>query len=116
MTQTAEHPTRTRMLFLGEAPLTDGFRLIGFETWADPTTEQVEKVVKELVNKHQNAFVVIDQRVADANIPVVNQVRGEGGHIVITVAPPLNDPEGFRLPIDDRLSTLFGASNLLTKG
>ena len=38
MAPTADHHAHTRMLFLGEAALTDGFRLIGFETWADPGT------------------------------------------------------------------------------
>ena len=41
----------TRMLFLGDAALTDGFRLIGFETWADPNIEQLDQLLGELLDE-----------------------------------------------------------------
>jgi vacuolar-type H+-ATPase subunit F/Vma7 len=111
MTSSSDHLAQTRMIFMGEAPLTDGFRLIGFETIADPPAEQVEKLLRELVNKRQNAFIIIDQRLAEADLPALNRVRAEGGHIVVAVVPPLNRPDSFRLAIDDRLQVMLGASN-----
>lgn len=109
MTQDATRDTaQTRMIFMGEAPLTDGFRLIGFETWADPSVAEVETVVRQLVNRHQSALVVLDQALAEANIPVVNRVRAEGGRIVITAVPPLNAADSFHTLIDERLNALFG--------
>ena len=112
-TNPPEHAARTRLIFMGGAPLTDGFRLIGFETWAEPTAEQVEKVVRELINKRQNALLVIDQDLAASGIPILDQVRKEGGHIVVTMVPPLQRPEHFRLPIDDRLTSMLGAPKLV---
>ena len=103
----------TRLIFMGGAPLTDGFRLIGFETWAAPTTEQVEKIVRELINQRENAFLIIDQELAESGIPMLDRVRQEGGHIVVATVPPLQRPESFRLSIDDRLRAMLGASNLV---
>jgi vacuolar-type H+-ATPase subunit F/Vma7 len=103
---------RTRLIFMGCAPLTDGFRLIGFETWADPPAEEVEKVVRGLINRRQNALLVIDQALATSGVPILDQVRREGGHIVVTMVPPLESPESFHLPIDDRLATMLGVTQL----
>ncbi len=96
------------MLFMGDSALSDGFRLIGFETLADPTPKAVDILVRELVNKRCNAFLVIDQALADADIPILEQVRAEGGHIVIATVPPLNDPGRFHTRIDERLQMMLG--------
>jgi len=98
------------MIFMGETQLADGFRLIGFETWADPSFEEVEKLVREMIVRRQNAFLVIDRRIAEAELPSIQQVRREGGHIVVTPVPPLNQPDSFHLRIDDRLQSIFAAT------
>jgi vacuolar-type H+-ATPase subunit F/Vma7 len=110
MVHTPEHNTRTRMIFMGEAQLADGFRLIGFEVWPDPAFEDVEKLVREMIARRQNAFLVIDRRIAEADLPSIQQVRREGGHIVVTPVPPLNQPDSFHLRIDDRLQSMFAAT------
>jgi len=110
MVHTPEHSSRTRMIFMGETQLADGFRLIGFETWADPSFEEVEKLVREMIVRRQNAFLVIDRRIAEAELPSIQQVRREGGHIVVTPVPPLNQPDSFHLRIDDRLQSIFAAT------
>lgn len=110
MANTAEHSTGTRMIFMGDSNLAHGFRLIGFETWADPSLDEVEKLVRELILRRQNTFLVVDRRIADANLPSILRVRKEGGHIVVTPVPPLNEPDSFHLRIDDRLQTIFAAT------
>jgi vacuolar-type H+-ATPase subunit F/Vma7 len=100
----------TRMIFMGESQLAHGFRLIGFETWADPSFDQVEKLVRELIVRRQNAFLVVDRRIAEAELPSIQRVRKEGGHIVVTPVPPLNQPNSFHLRIDDRLQAIFAAT------
>jgi len=101
------------MLFMGASALTDGFRLIGFETWAEPEPKTVEKLLRELVNKRQNAFLVLDQNLADKEIPTLERVRAEGGHIVVVTVPPLNDPEQFKTRIDERLKMMLGGATLV---
>ncbi len=110
MIEPVSHSGHTRMIFMGEASLTDGFRLIGFETYADPPNDDVERLVRELLARRDNALLVIDQRLADADIPAIRRVRNEGGHIVVTTVPPLNRPDDLRSLIDDRLKTLFAVS------
>jgi vacuolar-type H+-ATPase subunit F/Vma7 len=105
----------TRMIFLGEPPLADGFRLIGFETRPNPSVEDVERLIRELISQRTNAFVVIDQQLAEADIPGIRRVRREGGHILVSVVPALNQPDRFHTLIDDRLRAMFGAANTATQ-
>jgi len=100
---------------MGESALTDGFRLIGFETIADPSPEQVEKLVRKLMAKRENAFLVLDRKLAHADIPAIRQIRQEGGHILVTVVPPLAEPDCFHCQIDDRLQTLMQATNFASE-
>jgi vacuolar-type H+-ATPase subunit F/Vma7 len=106
------HAGITRLIFMGEPALTDGFRLIGFETWADPSVQEIEKLMRELVNKRHNALVVIDQGLADADIPIFKRVRSEGGHIIITTVPPLAAPDSLHGRIDAKLEKMLSAANL----
>ncbi len=108
MSQNPEHYAHTRMIFMGASALTDGFRLIGFETWPEPKPQDVEKLLRELVNKRQNAFLILDQELAREDMPMLERVRAEGGHIVVCTVPPLNDPEAFSTRIDNRLQMMLG--------
>lgn len=100
----------TRMLFMGSAALTAGFQLIGFETWPDATTEQLDGVLRSLIEERQNAFVILDRDLARRGSPLLERVRTEGGRIVVTEIPPLNDPDEFTGVIDSRVKTLLGAT------
>ena len=102
----------TRMLFFGDPALTDGFKLIGFETWANPSSEELDHVLSELVDGQQNAFVVVDRSLVERSSPMLRRIRFEGGRIVVTQIPPLNDPECFRCALDDQIKGLLGGSLL----
>ena len=106
----ALHPTR--MLFLGEESLADGFRLIGFETIADPLAEDVDQILKDLVRNREKAFVVVDDRVMGLEAPYLKRVRKEGGRIVVIAVPPLSSPTVLASEVADRLATLFGTNTL----
>lgn len=110
-----EHETdrkSTRMIFMGDPALTDGFKLIGFETWSNPSTEELNWVLQDLVQSQQNAFVVVDRRLVERSSPMLRRVRLEGGRVVVTQIPPLNDPDCFNCEIDDQVKGLLGASIL----
>ena len=109
MPNPSAEPSNTRMLFLGASALGEGFRLIGFEVLSNPSREQLEKLLGELVDAQKNAFVVIDQGVAEKHYSMLERVRSEGGRIVITSVPPLHDPECFHCALDDRIGTLLGS-------
>lgn len=101
----------TRMLFLGEESLADGFRAIGFETHADPTPQEAERIVRELGRTREKALLVVDERVMSADIPSLKRVRREGGRIVVIAVPPLNAPTRLASEVADRVSVLFGSAN-----
>ena len=113
MTHESTDPTPTRMLFLGDAALTDGFQLIGFETWPDPGTQQLEQVIGELLNTRTNAFVILDCRLAEKNARILERVRAEGGRIVVTVVPPLNEPDRFCSQIDKQVKSMLGSEQVM---
>jgi vacuolar-type H+-ATPase subunit F/Vma7 len=109
MTTEHEAARPTRMLFLGDASLADGFRLIGFETLPDATPEAADQVIHDLARNREKAFVILDDRIMRADCPHLRQVRREGGRIVVVAVPPLSAPTVLASEVADRLTALFGA-------
>lgn len=101
------HPTR--MLFMGEAALTDGFKLIGFETWADPTQKILDQQLNDLLKQREKAFIILGHKLANCDSQLLKRIRAEGGYIVITQIPSLADPNNFQFEIDDQLQQLLGS-------
>lgn len=106
-----DHDNKTRMIFMGEAALTDGFRLIGFETLVSPDANAINELLSELLNKREHAFIVIDPSVEATGAKMLDQVRSEGGRIVLSEVPSLTNPELFPSPLDEQLSKLVGGNN-----
>jgi vacuolar-type H+-ATPase subunit F/Vma7 len=102
----------TRMLFLGDESLADGFRLIGFETHANPAPEDVDRVLADLRRNREKAFVVVDHALMAEDIPNLKRVRREGGRIVVISVPRLSEPPQLASEVADRLAALFGTSAL----
>lgn len=102
----------TRMLFLGEDSLADGFRLIGFETHTNPSPEIVDQILRDLRLNHENAFVVVDHAVMSKPTPNLKRVREEGGRIVVVSVPQLSAPPVLASEVAERLAALFGAATL----
>lgn len=98
----------TRQLFLGDASLATGFRLAGFEVFPDADAVQLDRLLEQLLAKRTPAFVVIDQRLAESDSRRLDEVRREGGRILLTQVPPLIQPEHMHSAIDDRIRQLLG--------
>jgi vacuolar-type H+-ATPase subunit F/Vma7 len=105
-TYDGEHPTR--MLFLGEDRLADGFRLIGFETHPNPDPALVDRTIRDLLRGREKAFVVVDDAVMQQDIPSLKRVRREGGRIVVIAVPPLGAEPHLGSEVARRLAALFG--------
>ncbi len=99
---------QTRQLFLGDASLATGFRLAGFEVYPDADAAQLDHVLGELMATRTPAFVVIDQDLAGSGSRRLDEVRCEGGRILLTQVPPLNRPEQMHSSVDDRIRLLLG--------
>ncbi len=100
----------TRMLFLGDESLADGFRLIGFETHANPSPDEVDRLLRDLTRNREKAFVVVDHALMGQDVPGLARVRREGGRIVVISVPRLSDPPTLASEVADRLTALFGAA------
>lgn len=100
----------TRQLFVGNASLATGFKLAGFEVLADAGIEQLEQLLEELRDSRATAFVVIDQNLAESDSRILQEIRREGGRILLTQVPPLTHPEQMRSSVDDHIQQLLGAT------
>lgn len=100
----------TRQLFVGNASLATGFKLAGFEVFADAGIEQLEQLLEKLRDSRTPAFVVIDQDLAESDSRILQEIRREGGRILLTQVPPLTHPEQMKSSVDDHIQQLLGAT------
>ncbi len=105
----------TRMLALGSSALTEGFALIGFETVPDATAEDLEEVLAELVRGNQRAMVIVERTLARGNGRWLNQVRNEGGRIVLAEVPELSAPSNYHPLVEDLVESILGPQALEEK-
>ncbi|MCP5142497.1 MAG: ATPase [Chromatiales bacterium] len=98
----------TRMLALGGSGLTDGFRLLGFEVFADPAIKEVEQLVESLLPDQERAWLVIESGIAEACAEPLRRLREETSGIVISEVPPLNAPEEFHSQVERQVTSLLG--------
>lgn len=112
-TETQQDQTKpTRMLFVGDDRLADGFRLIGFETYPSPSVQDVERLLRDLLRQREKAFVVVDDALMQEGIPSLRRVLDEGGRIVVIAVPALTAPTRLTSDVAQRLSAMFGAATL----
>ncbi len=98
----------TRMIFLGDESLADGFRMIGFETHPDPDPAEVDQLFQDLIRRGERAFAIVDETLMQARIPGLERVRAEGGRIVVAAVPPLKEPHRLTSDVAERLDAMFG--------
>ena len=99
---------QTRQLFLGDAALATGFRLAGFEVYPDADIAKLDDMLDHLMTSRTPAFVVIDQQLAASGSQRLEQVRREGGRILVTQVPALTRPDQMHSAIDDHIRQLLG--------
>lgn len=98
----------TRQIFLGDASLATGFRLAGFEVYPDAGEAELDDLLEALQTSRSHAFVVIDQDLAESASKRLAEVRREGGRILLTQVPPLNQPDKMHSSVDEHIQQLLG--------
>ncbi len=101
-----------RMLAIGSQALMDGFALLGIETYTDMRTEQIEILLNNIIRSQERALIFLQQDIAQSNIPVLQQLHREGGNILISEVPLLQEPANRKAPIDDLITKVIGPSAL----
>ncbi|MEL0587702.1 MAG: V-type ATP synthase subunit F [Candidatus Thiodiazotropha sp. (ex. Lucinoma kazani)] len=106
MSETATH--NVRKIFVGSHALTDGFRLIGFETLTEPDASRLDELLSVLLKEKQRALLIIEQSINQIGSKLLEQIRSEGGRIVLSEVPSLHDPDNFQSDLDGQLRKLTG--------
>lgn len=101
-----------RILAFGSAALMDGFALLGIETHADPDAGFIDDTLGSLVRARERALVFMQQDLMDAEIPLVTQLRLQGGSILICEIPGLQTAGDYRPQVDNLIKRVLGASVL----
>lgn len=106
MSEAASHTVRN--IFVGSPELSDGFRLIGFETLSAPDRPTLDRLLDELQRERQRALLIIEQSVNEIGSKLLDQIRKEGGRIVLSEVPSLHHPDDFHSDLDAQLKKLTG--------
>jgi len=101
-----------RIIAVGSQPLMDGFALLGIETHVDLDSTALEALLVSIVSSQQRTLIYLQQDMLDHDIPILNQIRSEGGSILISEVPSLHEPENRQASIDLLISKTIGASAL----
>ena len=102
----------TRLIAMGGAELTLGFRLIGFEIFADATADDVERLLNELIARRETALVLLEPELAHSGTPALERVRSEGGRVVVTEVPSLRAPQDYHPEVEDVVRSVLGPGAL----
>ena len=102
----------TRLIAMGGAELTLGFRLIGFEIFPDATPEDVERLLNDLIRRRETALVLLEPGLAYSRTPALERVRNEGGRIVVTEVPSLSTPQDYHPEVEDVVRSVLGPGAL----
>jgi len=102
----------TRLIAMGSAELTLGFRLIGFEIFPDATADDVERLLNELMARRETALVLLEPELAYCDAPALERVRSEGGRIVVTEVPSLRAPQDYHPEVEDVVRSVLGPGAL----
>jgi vacuolar-type H+-ATPase subunit F/Vma7 len=100
------------MIALGSAALTDGFALLGFETYPDADAEQLNRLLNELLQQRVRALVMVEPSLCEQPSSLLQRLRIEGGQILITEIPPLQIPQDYQSDIDALLVSVLGSRAL----
>jgi len=99
-----------RMIALGSTALIEGFALVGFETYADPSPDTIEKLMHELMRNQQAALVVIEQGLTLNAGRHMTRAQSEGGRIIITEIPEIHLSDSYHSRVEDLVQSILGST------
>ncbi|HIE02704.1 MAG TPA: hypothetical protein EYP59_20880 [Thiotrichaceae bacterium] len=101
-----------RLIFIGSHALAEGFALLGFETFPNATTEQVESTLSGLLKNKGKALIFLEDNLTQQPGPSFLRARTEAAGIIITEIPPLSAPETYRPAVEELVARVLGPSVL----
>jgi vacuolar-type H+-ATPase subunit F/Vma7 len=100
------------IIAIGNAALMDGFALLGIRTYADASTDEINSVLTELAHGHERALVYLQQDLMTADIPMIRQLRNQGGSILICEIPSLHAAGEYQPAVEKLIGRVLGNSIL----
>lgn len=101
-----------RIIAVGNRELMDGFALLGIETFIDPDKTALEKLLNEVRISPDRTLIYLQQDLLDYQLPVLDQLRREGGTVLISEVPSLHEPHNRQASIDQLITKTIGATAL----
>ncbi|MBL7002678.1 MAG: hypothetical protein ISR69_01455 [Gammaproteobacteria bacterium] len=101
-----------RTIAMGSAELMDGFSLLGVETFPDAKPEDLETLLNGLLRARDRALIFVENYLTKDGIAVLDEIRKEGGDILITEIPSLDSPGDYQSPVDHLITRVLGQSAL----
>jgi vacuolar-type H+-ATPase subunit F/Vma7 len=95
---------------MGNSALMDGFALLGMETYPDASVAEVEQILTQLSHSKERAMIYLQQDLAQADLPILQFIRNEGGNILISEIPDILSAQDYQAPVDQLLTRVLGAS------
>ncbi|MDH3387831.1 MAG: hypothetical protein OEN02_07980 [Gammaproteobacteria bacterium] len=101
-----------KIIAIGNAALMDGFALLGIRTYADASIDEINSVLIEIERSRERALVYLQQDLMSADIPMVRQLRNQGGSILICEIPSLHAADEYQPAVEKLIGRVFGNSIL----
>jgi len=101
-----------RVIAMGGEALAEGFALLGFETYANASPQDVERVLADLIERQDKALVYLEHDLVRDGSPSLERVRNEGGSIIVAELPPLAAPEDYHMPVEELVLKVLGPGAL----
>ncbi len=97
---------------MGNSALMDGFALLGMETFPDATVAEVEQLLTQLSHSKERALIYLQQDLAQADLPILQLIRNEGGNILVSEIPDILSANNYQAPVDQLLRRVLGSSSV----
>ena len=101
-----------QIIAIGDAALMEGYALLGIKTFPDGSAQQINAMLIELERSHERALVFIQQDLMHADIPMIQQLRSQGGSILICEIPKLVAVDDYQPEVEKLIARVLGVSVL----
>ena len=101
-----------KIIAIGSRELMDGFALLGIETYADAEAAEINELLSELARKRERALVYIQQDLIGEETPIIQQLRLEGGSILVCEIPHLKGAAEYHPQVEKLIRRVLGSSML----
>jgi vacuolar-type H+-ATPase subunit F/Vma7 len=97
-----------KIIAFGDAALMDGFALLGIQLQQDQSAAAIEATLQKLARNRERALVFMQQDLMSDAIPMLAQLRRQGGSILICELPSLSAADHYRPAVEKLISRVLG--------